>query len=148
MRTGNRRQLRTSRLRRAAATLAVLSGLGFGTPGLIGLRHFIKTGEVWMCLGFPTYGKGPFEGIGFDTNVPLLSAFLGVCAAEILLGGMIWKGSPTAPGLSYALLPLELTFWTGFGLPFGPVLGLGRVGLLVAARREAADVQGGRGQGS
>lgn len=117
----------------AAAAVALGAGLGFGIPDLFGIRHFADTGRVWMFLGFPTYGDGPFERIGIRTSVPLLTGLLGVCAAEIVLGVLIWKRSPVAKTLSRALLPVEFAAWLGFALPLGPVLSLGRVALLERA---------------
>jgi hypothetical protein len=38
-----------------------------------------------------------------------------------------------AATLSYLLLPLELVFWIGFALPFGPPLGIARTILLLIA---------------
>ncbi len=55
---------------------------------------------------------------------------------------MVWRGRGRI--LSLALLPVELVFWIGFALPFGPGLGLGRVALSLPRRvgrltTEAAD---------
>jgi hypothetical protein len=46
-------------MRVVAGSVSVLLGLGFGLPCLLGIRHFARTGEVWMFMGFPTYGNGP-----------------------------------------------------------------------------------------
>ncbi|MCW2763015.1 MAG: hypothetical protein JWR85_3216 [Marmoricola sp.] len=118
---------------RAAGTLSVLLGLGFGLPCVFGIRHFAQTREVWTFMGFPTYGGGPFERIGIPTTTPLLAAFLAVCVAEIATGVMLWAGVSHAPAVSYALLPFEIAFWVGFALPFGPVLGVARTALLLLA---------------
>lgn len=84
-------------------------------------------------MGFPTYGNGPFERIGVQTNTALLVAFLLVCIAEVALGLMLWAGTPYAPIVSHALLPFEFAFWIGFALPLGPLLGIARTGLLILA---------------
>jgi hypothetical protein len=42
--------------------------------------------------------------------------------------------------LALALLPLEAAFWIGFALPFGPLLGLARTALVLAARRQSRRV--------
>lgn len=55
-----------------------------------------------------------------------------VCAAEVVVGVLLWRDSTTAPWLALALLPIELVFWIGFALPFGPLLGLARTALVVA----------------
>lgn len=116
-----------------AAICALALGLGFGLPGLVGARHFARTGKVWRFLGFPTYGGGPFERLGLPTSVPLLLGFVLVCLAEVAVGVMLLLDVPHAATVSYVLLPFELAFWIGFALPFGPPLGIARTILLVLA---------------
>ena len=67
----------------------------------------------------------------------MLAAFVLVCTAEVVLGVLLWGGSTAGLWLSLALLPLELTFWVGFALPFGFVFGLARTVVVVVelARR-------------
>ena len=89
-------------------------------------------------MGFPTYGGGQFERIGVQTTTPLV-AFLALCIAEVALGALLWTCAPYTPTVSYGLLPLELTFWIGFALPLGPVLGPTRVALLL--NRPASSVR-------
>lgn len=84
-------------------------------------------------MGFPAYGGGPFESIGLDTSVPLLGAFLAVCVLECVAGWWLWVGREGGRSLSWALLPAELVFWIGFALPFGPVLGAGRILLVISS---------------
>lgn len=117
---------------RAAAVCSQVLGLGFGLPGAYGAWYYARHGEVWSFLGFPTYGDGPFERWGFPTSVALLLGFVVVCAAEVVVGTLLWRGAPTAAWLALALLPVELVFWIGFALPFGPLLGLARSALVVA----------------
>ena len=117
----------------AAAVCSLALGLGFGLPGVVGILHFARTGEVWTFLGFPTYGGGPFERLGLQTSVPLLLAFLLVCLAEVAVGVMLLLKVPHAAAGGYALLPFELVFWIGFALPFGPPLGIVRTILLLLA---------------
>lgn len=64
-----------------------------------------------------------------------VSAFLVVCIAEVVLAVLLWTGAPHAAAASYALLPVEAAFWVGFALPFGPVLGMARTVLVLAATR-------------
>ncbi len=117
----------------AAAICSILLGLGFGVPAIAGTVHFARAGEVWMLLGFPTYGGGPFERIGLPTSVPLLIGFVLVCLAEVAVGAMLLLDLPNAATISYLLLPVELVFWIGFALPFGPPLGIARTILLLLA---------------
>ena len=119
---------------KVAAGLAGFVGLGFGLPGAVGLKHFAETGEVWMFMGFPTYGGGPFERVGVRTSVPLMSAFIALCAAEVATGCLLWRGSRAGVRLSHALLPIEMAFWIGFALPVGPPLGVARALLVIRQR--------------
>lgn len=82
-------------------------------------------GEVWTFLGFPTYGGGPFERWGIPVSVALLTGFVVVCAAEVLVGVLLWRDGTTAQWLALALLPVEFAYWIGFALPFGAATGTG-----------------------
>lgn len=73
-------------------------------------------------MGFPAYGKGPFERIGIQTTVPLLSAFLLVCLLACVAGWLLWSGAKAGAILSLVLLPLGAIFWWGFALPIPPIL--------------------------
>jgi len=116
---------------RAAAVCSLLLGIGFGLPGAYGAWYYAQHGQVWTFLGFPTYGDGPFVGWGVPTSVPLLLGFVAVCAAEFVVGVLLWRDATTGLWLALAILPLELVFWIGFALPFGPVVGAIRTVLVV-----------------
>ncbi|MBD8871037.1 hypothetical protein [Nocardioides donggukensis] len=117
---------------KAAGACSLVLGLGFGLPGVYAAWYYARQGEVWTFLGFPTYGEGPFERWGLETGVGLLLGFVAVCTAEVVVGLLLWSDVTTAPWLALALLPVELVFWIGFALPFGPLLGLARTVLVVA----------------
>ncbi len=117
----------------AAAILAWFTGLGFGLPAVFGLRYFAQHDEVWTFMGFPTYGGGPFERWGISTSIPLLAGFILVCAAEIVVGAVLWSGQPIGLWLALALVPFELVYWIGFALPFGLILGAIRTVLVIVA---------------
>ena len=86
--------------------------------------------SIAYFMGFPTYGHGPFEKIGVQTTTPLLTGFLLVCALECVAGWGIWSGDKGAAVLSIAIIPVEIMFYIGFALPFGPPFLLARVILL------------------
>ena len=117
---------------RAAAVCSLVLGLGFGLPGAYGAWYYARHGEVWIFLGFPTYGDGPFERRGLPTSVALLLGFVAVCVAEVAVGVLLWRDVTTAAFLALALLLVEVPFWIGFALPLGPPLGLTRTVLVVA----------------
>src|SRR5688572_33412774 len=126
---------RRPQLMRMAAVLAAVAGVGFGSFCVPAIWYFLKQERVWYAFGFPTYGEGPFGRIGVPTSVPLLSAFLLVCAAEVAAAWLLWRLRPAGVWLSWMLLPFELAFWIGFALPFGPVLGLARSLVLLMIRQ-------------
>ena len=112
---------------------------GFGAcAGFPAIASVARGDGVWTFFGYPTYGHGPFERIGIPTTVPLLVAFLLVALAEVGVGVLLWTRRPAAPVAALVLLPVEMVFWIGFALPYGPVLGLLRTVLVVLGRREAA----------
>jgi len=123
----------SSVISRTAGLLAWLVGLGFGVPCLYAIWYFADHGLVWMFMGFPTYGQGPFEDVGLSTTVPLLVAFLLVCLAELVMGWLLWRQRRSGVVLSLVLLPLEIAFWIGFLLPLGFVIGAARSVLLLIA---------------
>jgi hypothetical protein len=127
---------------RVAAGMSGLLGLGFGIPGVIGAEHLNRTGGIWEFMGFPTYGPGMFADWGVPTTVPLIRGFVAVCAAEVVVGVLLWRRRTMTIGrmLALVLLPVEFLFWIGFKLPFGPLFGVLRTALVIvgwiAARRE------------
>ena len=123
---------------RVAACLAWTTGLGFGPLGVYGTAYFARHGDVWYFMGFPTYGDGPFEAIGVPTSVALLTGFTVMCAAELLVGILLWKRRPAGLWLSLVLLPFEAGYWLGFALPVGPLLGAARTVAVVAAHPATA----------
>lgn len=106
---------------RTAAILHWIIGLGFGVPAVLGIRNLAAGRGILYLMGFPTYGRGPFERIGIQTTVPLLSAFLLVCLLECVAGWLLWTGARPGAILSLVLLPLGAIFWWGFALPIPPI---------------------------
>ena len=82
-------------------------------------------------MGFPTYGQGPFEHAGLATSTPLLLAFNAVCAAEVAVGALLWRQHRLGRRAALAMLVVEVPFWIGFALPFGPPLGVIRTALVL-----------------
>ena len=96
------------------------SGLGFGLPCIYGIWSVMNGKGIARVMGFPAYGQGPFEKIGVHTTTPLLAGFLFVCALECIAGWGVWNGDKGAAILSLAIIPVEMVFFIGFALPFGP----------------------------
>lgn len=125
----------TSRMALNVAAVSSTSlGLGFGIPCAIGLRHFATTGKIWVFMGYPTYGHGPFERAGIRTSVPLLGMFLAVCGAEVAAGWLLIRSPKAGRRLALALLAAEIPFWAGFALPLAPPLALLRTMAVLRSR--------------
>ena len=97
-------------------------GLGFGLPCIYGIWNLMKGNGIAYVMGFPTYGHGPFEKIGVSTSGPLMVGFLLVCILECVTGWSLWTNDKGGAVLSFAIIPIELLFYIGFALPFGPPL--------------------------
>ncbi|HLC03257.1 MAG TPA: hypothetical protein VJK02_09490 [Anaerolineales bacterium] len=114
-----------------AAILLWLNGIGFGVFCIPAIRNLSMGRDMPMVMGFPAYGRGPFERIGIPTTVPLLAGFLLVCTLEVAAGLLLWGGSKVGAILALALLPAGAIFWWGFALPFGPIFAVASTVLIV-----------------
>lgn len=106
---------------RGAAILLWVNGIGFGVFCIPAIRNLLMGRDIPMVMGFPAYGRGPFERIGIPTTVSLLAGFLLVCTLEVVAGLLLWGGSKVGAILALALLPAGAIFWWGFALPLGPI---------------------------
>lgn len=116
---------------RAAAVLCWFTAFGFGLPNLPAIWSLRSGRGVPLLFGFPAYGGGTFERFGIATTIPLLGAFLLICALEGVAGWLLWEGRQSGGILALALLPLGAVFWVGFSLPFAPPIALVRSALIL-----------------
>ena len=116
---------------RVAAILLWIDAVGFGLPCIMAINHFLSGQGILYIMGFPTYGRGPFERYGLQTTVPLLAGFLSVCTLEGLAGWLVWRGRRSGAILSLILLPAGAVYWWGFALPFPPVFAIARTPLIL-----------------
>jgi hypothetical protein len=106
---------------RLAAICHWFIAVGFGVFCFPAIRNLLAGGDIPFVMGFPAYGRGPFERLGIPTTVPLLATFLLVCLLEAVAGYFLWKGSLFGAMLAFALLPVGGLFWWGFALPIPPL---------------------------
>lgn len=111
-------------LLRLAAIPLIISGIGFGAFCIPAIRNLRAGREIPIVMGFPAYGRGPFERAGIQTTVPLLAGFLFACILQITAGLLVWRGSKAGAILALAHLPAAGVYWWGFALPFGPIFAL------------------------
>jgi hypothetical protein len=105
---------------RLAAILHWTIAVGFGVFCIPAIRNLLIGRDIPMVMGFPAYGRGPFERLGLPTTVPLLAAFFLVCVLEAVAGVLLWGGHRSGAILALALLPVSGLFWWGFALPIPP----------------------------
>ena len=108
-------------LLRIAAALHWFIAIGLGVFCFPAIRNLMTGRPIPMVMGFPAYGRGPFERVGISTTIPLLAAFLLVCVLEAVAGFLLWNGSRSGAILALVLLPLGGVFWWGFALPTPPI---------------------------
>lgn len=118
---------------RLAGLSAVINGVGFGAFDVPAIWHRARFGTVWIALGEPTYGHGPFEDHGVSVTVPLLAAFLVACLV-LTLGGLLLV-IPRSTGVVVTLAGIVACapFWWGFNLPGGWTMAAATVVLLALA---------------
>jgi len=106
---------------RVAAILQWFIAVGLGVFCIPAIRNLMAGRPIPMVMGFPAYGRGPFQRAGFPTTIPLLAAFLLVCVLEAVAGVLLWGGHRSGGILSQMLLPAGVIFWWGFALPIPPI---------------------------
>lgn len=106
---------------RVAAILHWSVAVGFGIFCFPAIRNLMMGRDIPYVLGFPAYGRGPFERAGIPTTVPLLAAFLAVCILEAVAGYLLWGGYRSGAILAFVLTAVGAVFWWGFELPIPPM---------------------------
>lgn len=109
---------------RTAAILHWIIGVGLGVFCVPAIQNLLVGRDIPFVMGFPAYGRGPFERVGIPTTIPLLAAFLLVCMLEVGAGALLWGGYRSGAILALVLVPVSAIFWWGFALPIPPIFAL------------------------
>lgn len=109
---------------RVAAFLHWFIAVGLGVFCFPAIQNLLNGRDIPLVMGFPAYGRGPFERVGIPTTIPLLAMFLLVCILEAVAGVLLWGGHKSGAILALVLLPAGAVFWWGFTLPIPPVFAL------------------------
>jgi hypothetical protein len=118
---------------RAAAILLWFTAVGFGVFCVPAIRNLAAGRDIPFVMGFPAYGRGPFERHGIHSTVALISGFLLVCILEGVAGWVLWRGQKSGAFLALALLPAGAVYWWGFALPIPPIFAVVRTVLILLA---------------
>ena len=117
---------------RAAAALCWVNAVGFGVFTIPAIARVRVGKDLPIVMGFPAYGRGPFEAHGVKSTVPLLAGFLVVCIVEGVAGWLLWRGRRSGAIVAIGVLPAGAVYWWGFALPIPPVFALVRTALIVS----------------
>ena len=121
---------------RTAAVLCWVNAVGFGVFTIPAIARVWAGKDIPIVMGFPAYGRGPFEAHGIRSTVPLLAGFLVVCLVEGVAGWLLWHGHRSGAILALGILPAGVAYWWGFALPIPPLFAVVRTVLILAGWNE------------
>jgi hypothetical protein len=116
---------------RAAAVLCWINAVGFGVFTIPAMVRVAAGKDIPYVMGFPVYGRGPFDDHGITSTVPLLAGFLLVCVLEGVAGWLLWDGHTSGAILALAVVPFGAIYWWGFALPIPPLFAIARTALII-----------------
>ncbi len=99
--------------------------------GVVPTLYYAFTRRTLPTLAGIRLLGGPFEKLGLDGLIVAGIVFVVVSALKILAAYWLWNARLDGAVLELILLGLSTIFWYGFALPFGPILGITQVVLLV-----------------
>ena len=114
----------------ALTVLIVLDALGWTLGVLPILRYALVRGELPMTFGFRAL-SGPFEALGLNALIVAGLVYVAISLLKLLAAYWTWNLRLDGPILELILLAISAIFWHGFALPFGPVVGLPQLLLIV-----------------
>ena len=114
----------------ALTVLIVLDALGWTLGVLPILRYALVRGELPMTFGFRAL-SGPFEALGLNALIVAGIVYVAISLLKLLAAYWTWNLRLDGPILELILLAISAIFWYGFALPFGPVVGLPQILLIV-----------------
>lgn len=94
------------------------------------LKHALSHRDLPSAFGMRLL-SGPFEALGIEAVIVAGLVFVFVSALKLLAAFWIWHSRVDGAVLELILLGLSAIFWYGFALPFGPLVGIIEVLLLV-----------------
>jgi len=119
----------------ALSLLVYIDGFGW-IIGVLPTLYYAFTHRGLPSLGgIRLLGGGPFETLGIDALIVAGIVYVVVSALKIMAAYWLWNSRLDGAVLELILLGLSTIFWYGFVLPFGPVVGIAQVVLLVLVWR-------------
>jgi hypothetical protein len=112
--------------------VVVADGLGWIGGVLPTLYYAFTRRELPQLAGIRLL-SGPFEALGLNALLVAGLIYVVVSALKFLAAYWLWQGQRDGAVLELILLGLSAIFWYGFALPFGPLVGIPELVLLVLA---------------
>ena len=103
--------------------------------GVVPALYYAYSYKVLPTVGGIRLMDGPFEALGIDALIVAGITFMVVSALKVLAAYWLWNSRRDGAVLGLVLLGLSTIFWYGFALPFGPVLGIAELVLVVLVWR-------------
>jgi len=119
----------------ALTILIVILGLAGSLAVLPTLKYMLDHRALPTTFAGIRALSGPFEALGIEAMVPAGLVFVVVSGLQLLAAYWIWNLRLDGVVLELILLGLSIPFWYGFALPFGPILGLPVLILLILTRK-------------
>ncbi len=124
------------RLALRVAAISLASDAVFGVLMPAALYKLNRDGQLPMTpFGFRAY-SGPFEQLGNRGFTALGLALMGVTAANVAAGILLWRDDPRGAPIALAAAPASFALAFGFALPFLIVPVPIRAALIAWARRD------------
>ncbi len=114
----------------ALTVLIVIDALGWTLGVLPVLWHALRRGELPMTFGFRAL-SGPFEALGLNALIVAGIVYVAISLLKLLAAYWTWNLRLDGPIFELILLAISAIFWHGFALPFGPLVGLPQILLIV-----------------
>ena len=111
--------------------LVIIDSLGW-TLGIIPpLIYTYKHYDYPVVLGIKLLGGGPFDKLGIETVILAGIVFIIISLLKLLAAYWLWHFRLDGAVLELILLAVSAIFWYGFYLPFGPLIGLPEIVLII-----------------
>ena len=112
--------------------LILTDSLGWTLGVLPTLRYALAYRQLPTLAGIRLL-SGPFEALGIDSMVIAGLLFVVVSLLKLLAAFWVWNLKGDGAILELILLGASALFWYGFALPFGPLVGIPQVILILVA---------------
>jgi len=119
----------------ALTVLIVIYGLIGSLGNLPVLKYMLDHRAYPTIFGGITALAGPFEPLGIDAMFVTGLVFAVVSGLNLLAAYWVWNLRMDGVVLELILLGLSIPYWYGFAIPYGPILGLLILLLLVVTRK-------------